>query len=57
MRERAFDVNGSVVSRWVQRYAPEINKRIQPHLRMSGRLLKSDAPSPAWEPHLPTFGR
>jgi hypothetical protein len=36
MRERGLEVDYSTVFRWVQRYAPEINKRIRPHLKMSG---------------------
>jgi transposase, IS6 family len=36
MHERGLDVDHSTVFRWVQRYAPEINKRIRQHLRMSG---------------------
>ena len=36
MRERGLEVDHSTVWRWVQRYAPEINKRIRPHLKMSG---------------------
>jgi IS6 family transposase len=29
MRERGLEVDHSTVYRWVQRYAPEINKRIR----------------------------
>lgn len=36
MRERGLDMDHSTVFRWVQRYAPEINRRVRPHLRMSG---------------------
>src|SRR5688572_1317259 len=36
MHERGLDVDHSTIFRWVQRYAPEINKRIRPHLKMSG---------------------
>jgi transposase-like protein len=36
MRERGLEVDHSTVFRWVQRYAPEINKRIRPYLKMSG---------------------
>ncbi len=36
MRERGLGVDHSTVFRWVQRYAPEINKRIRQHLKMSG---------------------
>src|SRR3954467_7104030 len=42
MRERGLDVDHSTVFRWVQRYAPEINKRIRPHLRMSGTSYRVD---------------
>lgn len=42
MRERGLDVDHSTVFRWVQRYAPEINKRIRPHLRMSGASFRVD---------------
>jgi transposase, IS6 family len=36
IRERGLDVDHTTVFRWVQRYGPEINKRVRPHLRMSG---------------------
>ncbi len=42
MRERGLDVDHSTVFRWVQRYAPEINKRIRPHLKMSGTSYRVD---------------
>jgi transposase-like protein len=42
MRERGFDVDHSTVFRWVQRYAPEINKRIRQHLKMSGTSYRVD---------------
>jgi transposase-like protein len=42
MRERGLDVDHSTVFRWVQRYAPEINKRIRQHLRMSGTSYRVD---------------
>jgi transposase-like protein len=29
-------VDHSTVYRWVQRYAPEINKRIRQHLKLAG---------------------
>jgi transposase-like protein len=34
--ERWLRVDHVTIFRWVQRYAPEINKRMRPHLRMSG---------------------
>lgn len=42
MRERGLDVDHSTVFRWVQRYAPEINKRIRQHLKMSGASFRID---------------
>jgi transposase-like protein len=42
MRERGLDVDHSTVFRWVQRYAPEINKRMRPHLKMSGTSYRVD---------------
>lgn len=42
MRERGLEVEHSTVFRWVQRYAPEINKRIRPHLKMSGTSYRVD---------------
>jgi len=42
MRERGLDVVHSTVFRWVQRYAPEINKRIRPYLKMSGTSYRVD---------------
>ncbi len=42
MRERGLLVDHSTVFRWVQRYAPQINKRIRPHLKMSGTSYRVD---------------
>ncbi|MCA1568369.1 MAG: IS6 family transposase [Acidobacteria bacterium] len=42
MHERGLDVDHSTVFRWVQRYAPELNKRIRPHLKMSGTSYRVD---------------
>jgi transposase-like protein len=42
MRERGLGVDHSTVFRWVQRYAPEINKRIRQHLKMSGTSYRLD---------------
>lgn len=42
MRERGVDVDHSTVFRWVQRYAPEINKRVRPYLKMSGTSYRVD---------------
>jgi IS6 family transposase len=42
MRERGLTVDHTTVWRWVQRYAPEINKRIRPHLKMSSMSYRVD---------------
>jgi hypothetical protein len=44
MSERGLSVDHTTVWRWVQRYAPEINKRIRPHLKMSGTSNRVDGP-------------
>ena len=42
MRERGLTVDHVTVFRWVQRYAPKINKRLRPHLKMSGTSYRLD---------------
>jgi transposase-like protein len=42
MRERGLTVDHVTIFRWVQRYAPEINKRMRPHLKMSGISYRLD---------------
>ena len=42
MNERGLKVDHSTVWRWVQHYAPEINKRIRQHLKMSGTSYRVD---------------
>lgn len=42
MRERGLSVEHTTVWRWVQRFAPEINKRMRPHLEMSGAPFRID---------------
>ncbi|MFL6282441.1 MAG: IS6 family transposase [Pyrinomonadaceae bacterium] len=42
MRERGLSVDHTTVCRWVQKYAPEINKRMRPHLKMSGTSYRLD---------------
>jgi IS6 family transposase len=42
MQERGLAVDHTTVWRWVQRYAPEINSRIRPHLKMSGTSYRVD---------------
>lgn len=42
MGERGLTVDHTTVFRWVQRYAPEINKRTRTRLRMSGTSYRLD---------------
>jgi len=42
MSERGLSVDHTTVWRWAQRYAPEINKRMRPHLKMSGTSYRVD---------------
>lgn len=42
MRERGLIVHYSTIFRWVQRYAPEINKRIRPYLKLAGASYRID---------------
>jgi transposase-like protein len=42
MNERGLAMDHTSVWRWVQRYAPEINRRIRPHLKMGGTSYRVD---------------
>jgi transposase, IS6 family len=42
MRERGLTVDHTTVWRWVQRYAPEVNQRIRPHLKLDGASYRLD---------------
>ena len=42
MRERGLTVDHVTIFRWVKRHVPEINKRMRPHLRMSGTSYRLD---------------
>ena len=42
MRERGLAVDHVTIFRWVQRYAPEINMRMRPYLKMSGTSYRLD---------------
>ena len=37
MCERGVEVNHSTLSRWVQKYTPELDKRCRPHLKPTGK--------------------
>jgi len=42
MRERGLNLDHVTVFRWVQHYAPEINKRMRQHLKMTGASYRID---------------
>ena len=42
MKERGLTVDHTTIFRWVQKYAPEINRRIRPYLKMSGTSYRLD---------------
>jgi len=42
MRERGLSVDHVTIFRWVQRYAPEINKRMRPYLKLAGASCRID---------------
>ena len=42
MAERGVQVDASCIWRWVQAYAPEINKRCRPHLKPTNKSYRTD---------------
>jgi transposase-like protein len=42
MKERGLTIDHTTVWRWVQKYAPEINKRLRPHLKLAGASYRVD---------------
>lgn len=40
--ERGLSVDHTSIFRWAQRYSPEINKRIRPHLKLAGSSYRLD---------------
>lgn len=42
IKERGLNVDHTTVFRWVQKYAPEFNKRIRPHLKLAGASYRVD---------------
>lgn len=42
MRERGLSVDHTTIFRWVQKYAPELNNRIRPHLKLAGASYRID---------------
>ena len=42
VRERGLSVDHVTVWRWVQRYAPEIERRLRPHLKPTNKSWRVD---------------
>ena len=42
LAERGLAVDASCIWRWVQAYAPELNKRCRPHLRPTNKSYRID---------------
>jgi transposase-like protein len=42
MTERGLSVDHTTIYRWVQRYAPELEKRSRPHLRLTNESYRVD---------------
>src|ERR1700746_2787978 len=42
MAERGVEVDASCIWRWVQAYAPELNKRCRPHLKATNKSYRID---------------
>jgi transposase-like protein len=40
--ERGIEVDASCIWRWVQAYAPELNKRCRPHLKPTNKSYRID---------------
>src|SRR6201994_3105360 len=54
LAERGLAVYASCIWRWVQAYAPELNKRCRPHLRPTNKSYRIDEDSVAgFSPPLP----
>ncbi len=42
LTERGVEVDHSTIWRWVQRFAPELNQRLRPHLKPTNRSWRVD---------------
>ena len=42
MGERGLTIDHTTIFRWVQKYAPEINKRVRPYLKLAGASYRVD---------------
>ena len=46
MRKRGLHVDHTTIYRWVQSYAPELEKRCRPHLKPANRSYRIDETAP-----------
>jgi hypothetical protein len=46
LAERGIEVDASCIWRWVQAYAPELNKRCRPHLKPTNKSYRIAVQSP-----------
>src|SRR5436189_6159853 len=51
--ERGVEVDASCIWRWVQAYAPELNKRCRPHLKPTNKSYRIDETAPRAQPEKP----
>jgi IS6 family transposase len=42
MRERGIEVDHSTINRWVLSYAPELDQRVRPHLKLTNDSWRVD---------------
>jgi len=42
LAEHGVEVDPSCIWRWVQAYAPELNKRCRPHLKPTNKSYRTD---------------
>jgi transposase, IS6 family len=42
LRERGVSIDHTTIFRWVQRYAPELDKRCRPHLKITNDSYRVD---------------
>jgi IS6 family transposase len=42
LRKRGVAVDASCIWRWVQAFAPEVNKRCRPHLKRTNKSYRTD---------------
>jgi hypothetical protein len=56
MCDRGMEVDHSTLSRWVQKYAPQLGKRCRPHMKLANHSWRVDEAYPSsvtFRKHLP----